>query len=32
MSNPFDYFASNDSDDEKYQTTPSHQKPKRTHA
>ena len=32
MSNPFEYFTNNDSDDEKYQTTPNDQKPKRTHA
>lgn len=32
MSNPFEFFANNDSDDEKYQTTSNEQKPKRTHA
>ena len=32
MSNPFEFFTNNDSDDEKYQTTRTEQKPKRTHA
>lgn len=32
MSNPFEFFTSNDSDDQKYQNTPSENKPKRTHA
>jgi len=32
MSNPFEYFTNNDSDDEKYQKTPAEHKTKRTHA
>ena len=32
MSNPFEYFTNNDSDDEKFTTTPTELKNKRTHA